>query len=287
MRLLFLTALIIAVEASAQHITEFHFMQIAPETVTQTMQLNAGKVFAEIHTAYELKQDVVNIPPSCATAEGIKNIKMLWDAQKFYCTETEIIAKVLSTSKGWQVRNIPVFFADGVTDEDKYQDMVLEFTSDGRISDLYIALSPIFYQQNMEVETLDVSELRQRQQLWRFLENFYTAFFRKDIAFLNKVFENGVDVGQNPTEAIRRVINENSFTIRFDEVSLIKHAEQSDFYGVTMQLKWKTDFYSDEGWLFLLIDIRDEENPMIWVRTWQPLTTPREKVFSILDFPVQ
>ena len=110
MRLLLLTALIIAVEVSAQHNTEFQFMQIVPEAVTQTMQLNAGKVFAEIHTSYEKKRNVVNIPQSCATAEGIKKIKMLWDARKFYCTETEVIARVLNASKGWQVGNIPCFF---------------------------------------------------------------------------------------------------------------------------------------------------------------------------------
>ena len=134
------------------------------------------------------------------------------------------------------------------------------------------------------MKTIDVSELRQRTQLWRFLEQFYTAYFRKDISFLNKVFENGVDVGRNPMEAIRRVINENSFAINFDEIEITQDERQS-IYGITMQQKWKTDRYSDEGWLFLLVSIRYEENPMIFVRTWQPLTTPKEKVFSIEDFP--
>ena len=39
---------------------------------------------------------------------------------------------------------------------------------------------------------------------------------------------------------------------------------------MTLKQYWHTDRYQDEGYLFLLIDFRDSDNPQIQVRTWQP-----------------
>jgi hypothetical protein len=129
--------------------------------------------------------------------------------------------------------------------------------------------------------------MRRRQHIWRFLENFYTAFFRKDIAFLNEIYNNGVVIGKNPIRQIERVIEKNSFTVRFEEIEIVQNETNPHLYGVTLQQKWKTDTYSDEGWLFLMIDFQNKENPMIWVRTWQPLTISRREVYSTIDFIVR
>ena len=37
-----------------------------------------------------------------------------------------------------------------------------------------------------------------------------------------------------------------------------------------MMQSWNTKRYSDEGYLFLMIDFSNEDNPLIHVRTWQP-----------------
>ena len=279
MKFLFLAAIFIAVETSAQHSTVFLFSQTASESDRKALQSNAGLVFAEINKAHEKKLTNLNIPLTCATPGAIVNMNALWSSSRFYCNEAEVIERVLRLPDGWQVRNIPCVFDKKESNSEKFQDVVIEFTQDGRISDLYIALPSPMYTGKPEIE-----ETR-RRHIVRFLEKFYTAYYRRDMNFLNKVYGSGLEIGRNPMDMIRWVIDRNSFTIKFDEIEILQHETQRNIYGVTLQQKWKADSYSDEGWLFLMMDFRDEENPIIWARAWQPLTVPRSKVISGVKFP--
>ena len=56
----------------------------------------------------------------------------------------------------------------------------------------------------------------------------------------------------------------------FDDIKVVKHPVKDYYYGVTLKQGWRSDTYSDVGYVFLLIDFKDEMNPMIHVRTWQP-----------------
>jgi hypothetical protein len=62
-------------------------------------------------------------------------------------------------------------------------------------------------------------------------------------------------------------------------------------YGVTLKQDWKSSKYADKGYVFLLIDYRNEQEPVITVRTWQPeeyngRLLRSEEVFQITDFNV-
>ena len=62
-------------------------------------------------------------------------------------------------------------------------------------------------------------------------------------------------------------------------------------YGVTLKQEWNSSRYSDVGFIFLMIDFQDENNPLIQVRTWQPeklngQVLAREEVFSLGDFDI-
>jgi hypothetical protein len=212
---------------------------------------------------------------------------------------------------GWQVRGVPVFFVDGATNEDKFQELVLEFMTDGKINDIYISI-PLQQYQNILDAGNNVTDLRRRQMILGFVENFRTAYNRKDVEYLDRVFSNdaliitgtvlkksgdspnpiGVDikyVTQSKTEYIQRLrgaFARNQFiNVKFDEIEVMQDEERGHIYGVTLRQQWNSSTYKDEGWLFLMIDFRNEDNPMIWVRTWQPLEVPKNKVFGIVDFP--
>ena len=62
----------------------------------------------------------------------------------------------------------------------------------------------------------------------------------------------------------------------YDGVSVVQDKSKPYIYGVTLKQYWNSKnkagkHYSDEGYLFLVWDFSDEENPKIHVRTWQPL----------------
>lgn len=296
-----------------QHFTEFEFTETTSSNVRQVMQNNAKTVFKQIHESYFNKKNAISLSRNNATPEAITRIQSLWSTSKFYCVETELIARVLEMpgGRGLQVRNIPVFFIDGATEEDKYQDMVLEFTSDGKISDLYIALPMNQYYKIFESGN-GVTDLRRRQLVLGFVEDVRTAYNRKDAKYLDQVFSNdaliitgkvlkrtgdspnpiGVDVKyvtQTKSEYIKKLksvfVNNTFINIKFDSIEVLKDEVQDHIYGVTLRQRWNSSTYSDEGWLFLMIDFRNENEPQIWVRTWQPLEVPRNKVFGLVDFP--
>ncbi len=72
-----------------------------------------------------------------------------------------------------------------------------------------------------------------------------------------------------------------SLNISFENIEIMQHPTQSDIYGITILQNWKSTTYSDEGHLFLMIDFKEEENPVIWVRAWQPEEFTKEN--DIID----
>jgi len=186
----FATVLLISllcIQAFAQQTTEFRFVETAPDYLLKTMQTNAQAVFAEIKSAYAKNKSELSLSLSNVTDEASKRIQTLWATSHFYCTETSIYARVLKSSNGYQVRNIPVFFAKGDKPEDQYRDIVLEFTAGGIISDMYIAIAQIDYATIMAAAK-EVADMRHRQMVVDVVENFRTAYNRKDMPFLNDIY---------------------------------------------------------------------------------------------------
>ena len=84
--------------------------------------------------------------------------------------------------------------------------------------------------------------------------------------------------------------------VTFDEIEVVRHPVNKDFYGVTLHQGYTSDRYHDDGYLFLLWDFRDEDHPQIHVRTWQPdaynsdgkgtKRIPKDEIFTLGDFDI-
>ena len=91
---------------------------------------------------------------------------------------------------------------------------------------------------------------------------------------------------------LKKVFAGNKYiNVVFDEVEVIQHPKLTDIYGVTLKQEWNTTRYRDVGFVFLMIDFQDENNPLIQVRTWQPEKVDgkvlnRDEVFSLGDFAI-
>ncbi|MDR0231197.1 MAG: nuclear transport factor 2 family protein [Dysgonamonadaceae bacterium] len=316
---------LLCAQTYAQHTTEFLFSETAPDYIREAMQTNTKAVFAEINRAYDQNKSGLSLSSTNVTGEASQRIQTLWKTSRFYCTETGITTRVLKSSNGYQVRNIPVFFVEGSSPEDQYQDIVIEFTAVGKISDMYIAIMPHQYAKIMMYSN-EVTDLRYRQMIVELVENFRTAYNRKDLPFLEDIYsedaliitgkvlrqqkrgdvpmaydqqkvEYSVQNKKQYLGNLKRVFERNSYiNIKFDEIVVTRHEGNPNIYGVTLKQDWNASGgYHDEGWLFLMIDYEDENNPLIWVRTWQPLTDPTgkniryntEDIFGLGNFPVR
>ena len=305
---IFLLGCFLCTQAYAQqHKTEFTFSETVSTNLLRIMEANANAVFAEIHRAF-YNQNTSGLTLSLSNVENneaIQRIQNLWATSQFRCTETSVITRVLKSSNGYQVRNIPVYFEKA--DQEKYQNIVIEFTSSGKISDIYIALPEHQYAKIMG-NSNKVEDLRQRQIILDFCENFRTAYNRKDLNLIEDVFSDDALIitgkvmqrqskrGDMPVlisspqivykeynkkeyiDNLKLVFKRNSYiNVKFDDIVVRQHDVKKFIYGVTLKQSWNSSTYNDEGWLFLLIDYKDENKPLIWVRTWQPFEDPVTK----------
>ena len=91
--------------------------------------------------------------------------------------------------------------------------------------------------------------------------------------------------------SLRDVFAKNQYIkVEFESVLVYSHGEIDGIYGVQLVQYWHSHSdgergYKDEGYLFLLIDLRDINMPMIHVRTWQPKeVTASDQAIGLSNF---
>lgn len=254
-------------------------------------------------------------------AEGALNL--LWRNMPFRIDEPVIVERVLTTYAGLQVRNIPIIVKTEADPE--YQELVIDMDSHGCINRVNLSIQNHLYKKLMSGQT-EVSDLRYRQMILDYVEQFRTAYNKKDLDFLEKVFsddaliitgrviqrsrgdrtaflsnnQNVVYLQQSKKEYLNRLRtrvfpNAKYIHVDFSDIKVSKHPSIDGYYGVMLKQGYESSNYSDEGYLFMIWDFRDESRPQIHVRTWQPYWlneqhTKRlqdDKVFTINDFVIE
>jgi hypothetical protein len=252
------------------------------------------------------------------------SMAMLWENSPFKCTDDDIVEHCITTGTGYQVRNIPLEMkptGEREFGEDEYQEAVISFDKQGNVESFYLSISMNLYM-NVIKSNLELTDLRRRQLILDYVEQFRTAYNQKDIKFLNQVFSDdaliitGTVIQQKHSEGfstpkikynklskeqyiqkLRGIFARNSYIkVTFDEIEVMRHPVNPNFYGVTLLQGWtagklKGEDYHDEGYLFLLWDFTNESAPQIHVRTWQPdkigdKPLPKDEVFSLSDFDI-
>lgn len=248
-----------------------------------------------------------------------QSMAMLWENSPFVCTDEEIIEHGITTGTGYQVRNIPLMMkptGEREFNEDEYQEAVISFDRQGNVESFYLSISMNLYM-NVIKSNLELTDLRRRQLILDYVEQFRTAYNQKDINFLNQVFSEDAliitgkvittkhaegfstqkiqynkQTKQQYIVNLRRIFkNAKYFNVTFDDIEVMRHPVNANFYGVTLHQGWTNNNYHDEGYLFLLWDFTDEDAPQIHVRTWQPdkiggKALPKDEIFSLSDFDI-
>jgi len=219
---------------------------------------------------------------------------------------------------GYEVRDIKVKVYMRNTEGDPYQYLVFTLNKGGLVDDVRFAMEHVHYYEIIK-QGDKLQDFAFRQQILQFIEIFRTAYNRKDIEFLSKVYSDdaliivGKVVKQEPNspdfldkcylpqeqikflklskkeyvERLKKIFTYNDFIkVIFEEVSVIKHPKFPEIYGITLKQSWNSTYYSDEGYLFLMMDFKDKNNPLIHVRSWQPDKFPDGSVVSLWDFEI-
>ena len=286
------------------------------------MESNVTLMMSLFKSAADEEQKKIKLSKDNFTPEAIKDVELMWKTSAMSCPPVSIMSRCLKTATGYQVRGIPVDMIEADQEESR-QELTVDFTPSGLISGVSISIDLQRYEEIMGQKESDLDYAR-RQIIVDFVENFRTAYNRKDIDLLNSVFSDkaliitGKVVKEKPNSDLTRMtLNNNKvvyikqskqeyitnltrvfkntkyINVKFDEIEVVQHPKYDDVYGVTLKQYWHTSGYSDEGYLFLMIDFRDADNPLIQVRTWQPyknaegqVVTKREDVFHLGSFRI-
>ena len=286
-------------------------------TVKAKMERTMSAFLTEVNNAQSSKR-ALNFGGMGLSTNVQSSVSMLWENSPFECTDEEIMEHCIQTGSGYQVRNIPLIMrpTDSSFNEDEYQEAVFSFDRNGNMESFYLTLSMNLYM-NIIKSNKSVTDLRRRQLILDYVEHFRTSYNQKDINFLTQVFsddaliitgkvikqtKDGIPMPdkiqykkqtkQEYLGNLRRVFAANKYIkVTFDEIEVMRHPVNADFYGVTLHQGYTSDRYHDDGYIFLLWDFRNESAPQIHVRTWQPDRInggklPKDDVFSLSDFDI-
>jgi hypothetical protein len=280
---------------------------------------NATRLLTEINSAYSEKRNL-QIDRTIISPTAVASLLAIWEMSMFKCEKEEIIEKAINKKGGFEIRNIPIYIKEASEGENQ-EESVLIFNNEGIIDNFYISIGTNRVNEILG-ESSNVTDFRRRQIVLDFVENFRTAYNRRDEKFIQQVFSDdaliitGSVIKTKPQSTdmltanlsndqirytrlskteylngLKRVFKNNQYiNIRFDSLEVMKHKKYPEIYGVTFKQHWNTTRYSDVGYVFLLIDFQDEENPIIHVRTWQPekyangKKLERDKVFGLGTF---
>ena len=290
--------------------------------VKARMETNVKALLDAFRTAADNGEKTVKLSKDNVSKTAIEEIKEIWKSSAMSCPPMNLNCRCLKTSNGYQVRGIPVdiLAADG---DEARQEITINFDTEGTIRNVAIAIEMNRYEELMAQKQSDLDYAR-RQIIVDFIENFRTAYNRKDNAMLNSVFSDkaliitGRVVKEKPNSDLTRLTLNNNrvvyikqtkqeyltklaqvfktvkfINVKFSDIEIVEHPKFDSIYGVTLKQSWRTDRYHDEGYLFLMIDFRDSDNPLIQVRTWQPykdaagnIVTQKDEVFHLGSFRI-
>lgn len=186
------------------------------------------------------------------------------------------------------------------------EEVVFSFDRQGKINNISFGLG-----KTAEADILGkgVWDENARFAIMNFLENYQTAYALKRLDYISSIFDDdAVIITGSVTHVPARKINsgdrigmqyahdiikynrhtkdtylkylKNSFAskeyinLRFASNDVRKLGKGGELYAIQISQEYYSSNYGDKGYLFLMVDINDPENPIIKVRTWQPEKDP-------------
>lgn len=198
------------------------------------------------------------------------------------------------------------------------EDVVFTFNDKGKIKNVAFGLGKDAEDDILTKKVKWREEMR--EDLMEFLENYKTAYCLKRLDYIRNIFaDDAIIIVGNVARVYtqqrdgdggmslkgKEIITTNRYTkdkylenlarcfrnnefinVRFTHSDIQKLEKDSNQNVVCVQLAqdYNSSSYADQGYLFLMIDMTDSDNPFIKVRTWQPEPDPKFGYYNAGDF---
>jgi hypothetical protein len=215
---------------------------------------------------------------------------------ELYASQREYRTYLLQSADGYyEVRNIKVRIFLGGTKGIPFQNLVFTLDNTGIIISVNFAIEEHHYQQyrtayNKKDEDFIEKTLSEDALIivGRVIKTKNKAFDYLESSYLSDEKLEFIRLGKYEyLERLKKVFKNNDFVrALFDEINIQRHPQFEKIYGVQLKQQWQSSSYSDEGYLFLLVDFINEDEPIIHVRAWQPQKFSDGSTISIYDFEI-
>ena len=236
-----------------------------------------------------------------------------------YSVEVFAINKPTTIKSGEPVNQLSLRNAQAIKSTSLHQSLTLRTTDWKKV-----AKGHPFYTEAQKVINRNLAEqdANYRELILNYVEHLRTSYTTKDIDFLEQLFSEKalIIVGSvirqastpesnylTPAQVVYNVRTKREYLTRlkqvfatnrsidlhFSDFRIMRHPTREGFYGVSLRQGYKSDLYSDDGYLFLLWDFTDPYAPQIQVRTWQPAwidndtPLPVDEVYDLSNFNLE
>lgn len=201
-------------------------------------------------------------------------------------------------------RSVPMKFSFKNNNRSFVEDVTFTFNDSGLIESIAFGLDKAARDDIFNRDAAGWSD-SVRMVIATFLENYKTAFALKRADYIKSIFDDDAIIivghvirkAQHTAENDKYLDNEvvkltrlskeeyirnversfksNQFiNIRFADNDVKKMGVGADTYGIQIHQDYYSSSYADTGYLFLMVDLNDPDQPCIKVRTWQPKRDP-------------
>ena len=306
--------------ADAQEVQMTIVEGIQNAKVKNRMEKGISDLLSEINRACAQERDL-DLDNIDMALSGKHSLIALWRNLHFLCEDNHIMERCLTSAEGYVIRNIYTQvnpMVEGYADEPE-RALTIRLTKDGQIASLAMAASDAVYGRIME-QGLSVTDLERRTTILSFVENYRSFYDEKDIDAIDRIFSDDAIIitGTVPMQksvnsdkqtwreqikykvqtkpqymsSLQNTFNNNEYIkVTFSDVEVVRHPANPNYYGVTLHQHWKSSRYEDDGYLLLIWEFHDGQDPIIHYRTWQPdrigsKKISKDEIINIMDFNI-
>ena len=217
---------------------------------------------------------------------------------QFYRLGSEVIGRGLQMSFSFKTGVRKAFV----------QDVVFTFNAENKIDNVSFGLGKTA---NDDILGKSVWPEEVRMAIMQFLENYQTAYALKRLDYIESVFDEDAVIitgslvprkvhtdggGYVMSDKVVKYSRHNKqsylkylklsfeskeyINLRFANNDVRKLAKGGELYAIQIYQEYYSSNYGDKGYLFLMVDLNNPDQPMIKVRTWQPDKDPEFGIYG-------
>lgn len=271
------------------------------------------EILASVITAISAKD--LGISRKHFSTKGFRDFNALIGYGNAEILPERVKLEILEIGKLSVVRGIPLKFNFRTSNENFTEKVNFVFDENNKIDGVTFSLSDVAIKDLMNK---DYGTEEEKALIVNFVEQYKTAYCLKDVDFINDVFCDdaliivGKVVERKPDEyadklyqqlgkdfieyvtlkkgeyinRVKKQFSKKEFiNIRFsdNQAERVMHKGKK-IYGMQIAQYYYSSDYCDKGYLFLMFDLENPDEPKIMVRSWQPEKAADGSIIGVSDF---